>query len=150
MLNSILMGVVAGARSITPMAVVTNMARRGTLPEDDLPVRLLAHPVMVAGSTLLAAGELAGDKMKTAPDRIVALGMIARVLSAGIAGAALAPKKDRVVAAAAAVGVAALSAHVTFAARMKAMERHGQTPTGLVEDALVVGSALAIAHSAEG
>ena len=27
---------------------------------------------------------------------------------------------------------------------MAAMENHGQTPTGLVEDALVVGSAVAI------
>ncbi len=149
MIHSILMGIVAGARSIMPMAVVTNMARRGTLPEDDLPVRLLGHPLMVAGSTLMAAGELAGDKMKTAPDRIVPLGMIARVLSAGIAGAALAPKKDRLAAAAAAIGVAAISAHLTFAARMKAMERHGQTPTGVIEDALVAGSALAIARSAE-
>jgi hypothetical protein len=42
-----------------------------------------------------------------------------------------------------------VSAHLTFAARMKAMERHGQTSTGLIEDGLVVGSALAIAHSAE-
>lgn len=149
MIHSILMGIVAGARSITPMVIVTNMARRGTLPENDLPVRLLGHPVMVAGSTVMAAGELAGDKMKTAPDRIVALGMIARILSAGIAGASLAPKKDRLTAAAAAIGVAAISAHLTFAARMKAMARHGQTPTGLIEDTLVVGSALAIAHSAE-
>ena len=149
MLHSILMGVVAGARAITPMAVVTNMARRGTLPEDDLPVRLLGHPIMVAGSTLLAAGELAGDKQKTAPDRIVPIGMVARTLSAGIAGAALARKEDRLLAAAAAAGIAALSAHLTFAARMKAMERHGQTPTGLIEDTIVVGSALAIAHSAE-
>lgn len=149
MIHSILMGIVAGARSITPMAIVTNMARRGTLPENDLPVRLLGHPVMVAGSTVMAAGELAGDKMKTAPDRIVAPGMIARILSAGIAGAALAPKQDRLTAAAAAIGVAAISAHLTFAARMKAMERNGQTPTGVIEDTLVVGSALAIAHSAE-
>lgn len=149
MIHSILMGIVAGARSITPMAIVTNMARRGTLPENDLPVRLLGHPVMVAGSTVMAAGELAGDKMTTAPDRIVALGMIARILSAGIAGAALAPKQDRLTAAAAAIGVAAISAHLTFAVRMKAMARHGQTPTGLIEDTLVVSSALAIAHSAK-
>ena len=149
MIHSILMGIVAGMRSFTPMATVTNMARRGTLPENDLPVRILAHPLVVAGASTMAVGEFAGDKMKTAPDRIVALGMIARVLSAGIAGAALARKEDRVVAGAAAIGVAVISAHLTFAARMKAMETHGQTPTGFIEDGLVVGGALAIAHSAE-
>ena len=37
----------------------------------------------------MGAGDLLGDKMKTAPDRTVVLGLLARVMSAGIAGAAI-------------------------------------------------------------
>ena len=40
----------------------------------------------------MGVGELFGDKMKTAPDRTVFLGLLARVSSAGMAGAALATR----------------------------------------------------------
>ena len=43
----------------------------------------------------MGVGELLGDKMKSAPDRTVFLGLLARVMSAGIAGAALAPRGQR-------------------------------------------------------
>lgn len=43
------------------------------------------------GALAMRIGELFADKMKTAPDRTAFLGLLARVMSAGIAGAALAP-----------------------------------------------------------
>lgn len=144
MLRSILMGIVAGARSMTPLAAVSHAAGEGLLPEDDLPVRLLGHPITRAGTTVLAAAEIGGDKMKSAPDRIVVLGMLARAATASIAGAALAPKEQRVPAAILTTLVAFGSAHITWRARMKAMETHGQTPTGFIEDAIVAASAAAI------
>ena len=49
-------------------------------------------PYNAIGALAMGVGELFGDKMKTAPDRTVFLGLLARVLSAGIAGAALAPR----------------------------------------------------------
>ena len=102
LLSSVLIGAVASARSMTPMAAlsVARLAGRRT------PGRLvlLDRPVVKFGALAMGAGELLGDKMKTAPDRTVFLGLLARVMSAGIAGAALAPQGSERAGAAAAVG----------------------------------------------
>jgi hypothetical protein len=50
---------------------------------------LLDHPLFRYGALAMGLGELFGDKMKTAPDRTVFLGLLARVCSAGIARAAV-------------------------------------------------------------
>ena len=76
--------------------------------------------------------------MKTAPDRTVFLGLLARVMSAAIAGAALAPRGRERAGAAVAVATAVPLAYATLAGRKRAMARIGQTPSGLIEDALVV------------
>ena len=93
---------------------------------------------------MMGVGELFGDKMKTAPDRTVALGLLARVMSAGIAGAALAPKGRERLGGVIAVATAVPLAYLTLAGRKRAMRRIGQTRSGLVEDAMIVCSALAI------
>lgn len=86
----------------------------------------------------MGVGEVLGDKMKSAPDRTVFLGLLARVMSAGIAGAALAPRGQEKAGAAVAVGTAVPLAYATLAGRKRAMTSIGQTPSGLIEDALVV------------
>ena len=63
----------------------------------------------------MRAGELFGDKMKTAPDRTVFLGLAARVASAGIAGAALAPRGREQVGALIAISTAVPLAYLTLA-----------------------------------
>jgi uncharacterized membrane protein len=146
-IRSILLGAVAGARAMTPLAAASIAANRGTLPENDKPVRLLGHPLVVAGTTALAAAEMGGDKMKSAPDRVVLPGILARIASASIAGAALAPRRERPVAAAAAALTAVGAAYLTWRARLRAMERGGRIPTGLVEDAIVAASAVTLARS---
>ncbi|MFS8429491.1 DUF4126 family protein [Xanthomonas campestris pv. plantaginis] len=148
LIHSILMGAVAGMRSMTPLAAVANAARTGTLPRDNGAPRLLANPLASAGMLALAGGELAGDKMKTAPDRIVLAGMMARVATGAIAGAALAPRHQRGIAALLGAGSAVAAAYLTFNARMRAIERYGQTSTGAVEDAISVGAATLIVRSA--
>ena len=148
MLYSALIGLVAGARSLTPLAAVSIAANRGRLPEDSGAPPFLGHPLVTAGATALAAAELGGDKMKSAPDRIVPAGMLARVATAGIAGAALARRDRRWAGAAVAVAAASLSAYVTWTARIRAMERWGQTPTGLIEDALTGGAAALVVSKA--
>ena len=86
----------------------------------------------------MGVGELFGDKMKTAPDRTVFLGLLARAMSAGIAGAALAPHGREQAGAVTAAACAVPLAYLTLAARKQAMARMGQTRSGLIEDALVV------------
>ncbi|KQS55745.1 hypothetical protein ASG17_06695 [Brevundimonas sp. Leaf363] len=141
-LPSILIGAVASARSMTPMFAIAaaRMAGRET------PSRpwLLDHPVIKAGALAMGPGELLGDKMKTAPDRTVALGLLARVMSAGIAGAALAPKGRGRTGAALAILTAVPLAYLTLKGRKAAMRRIGQTKSGLIEDALITSAGAAV------
>ena len=90
LLPSALIGAVASARSMTPMATISaaRLAHRHTTGN----LVLLDRPLFKYGALAMGVGELLGDKMKTAPDRTVFLGLLARVASAGIAGAALAPE----------------------------------------------------------
>ena len=147
MLRSILMGIVAGQRAMTPLSALAGAARRGTLPHDNAEARLLARPVPATGAVLLAAAEMAGDKMDTAPDRTVFLGLLARTITSGFAGAALAPPKRQWAGAALGVGAAVASSYAGLAARKWAMQRWGQTTTGFVEDAIVLSAANAIANA---
>jgi uncharacterized membrane protein len=141
MLSSFLIGLAAGARALTPLAVVSQAAGRGALPRRSGAASWLGHPLAAAGIKALAAGELFGDKLHSAPDRIVPAGLVARLLTGALSGAALAPRKRAlaggVLGATAAIG----AAYVTFALRQRALRRFGQTPTGLVEDALTLGLA---------
>ncbi|MBB3346558.1 DUF4126 family protein [Sphingomonas sp. BK069] len=141
MLASLLIAAVSGMRAMTPLATVANAARRGELPRGGGAPALLAHPLVSAGTLALAAGELAGDKMKTAPDRIILPGMVARVATGAFAAASLAPRRQRTLAAVLGAGVAAGASYLTFRARAAAMRRYGQTATGVVEDAIALGTA---------
>lgn len=144
MIASILIGLAAGSRSMTPLAAVSEAARRGALPAASGAPAWLGHPMVAAGSKLLAAGELWGDKLKSAPDRIVPAGILARLITGGLAGAALAPRKQAVLGGLLGAGAAVAAAYLTFDLRMRAIRRFGQTPTGVIEDALTVGAAEAV------
>jgi len=145
MIRSFLIGLVAGQRGIAPLAAIATATRRGEIPADLPFQKLLLNPVIAAGTASLAAAEMAGDKMKTAPDRIVPVGLAVRSITAAYAGAALAPRDQRVLGAAVAVGTALVSSYIGWRIRCAAMRRYGQTATGFVEDAIVMGSGLAIA-----
>ena len=142
LMPSVLIGAVASARSMTPMATLAAARLVGR----NTPGRLLLveRPVFKFGALAMGVGELLGDKMKTAPDRTVFLGLLARVMSAGIAGTALAPRGRELAGATAAVSTAVPLAYLTLAARKQAMARIGQTRSGLIEDVLIVATAVAV------
>jgi uncharacterized membrane protein len=142
LLSSSLIGAVASARSMTPMATIAaaRLAGRDTSGE----LFLLDRPSFKYGALAMGVGELFGDKMKSAPDRTVFLGLLARVMSAGIAGAALAPEGREKEGAAVAVATAVPLAYLTLAARKEAMAHIGQTRSGLIEDALIVAAGVAV------
>ncbi len=142
LLPSLLIGAAASARSMSPMAALAGAHLAGRTTPGRL--MLLKQPVFTAGALMMGVGELFGDKMKTAPERTVALGLIARIMSAGIAGAALAPRGRERMGGAVAVATAVPLAYLTLAARKKAMRQIGQTRSGLVEDLLVICSALGV------
>jgi uncharacterized membrane protein len=142
LLSSMLIGAVASARSMTPMATLAlaRLAGRGTTGR----LVLLDKPLFKFGAVAMGAGELVGDKMKSAPDRTVFLGLLARVASAAIAGAALAPEGREKAGAAVAVATAVPLAYLTLAGRKLAMASIGQTRSGLIEDMLIVAAGAAI------
>jgi uncharacterized membrane protein len=105
---------------------------------------LLKHPVFTFGALAMGVGELLGDKMKSAPDRTVFLGLLARVMSAGIAGGALAPRGRERIGASLAIATATPMAYLTLAGRKKAMRRLGQTRSGLIEDLLIVAAGVSV------
>jgi uncharacterized membrane protein len=142
LLSSALIGAVASVRSMTPMATLATARFVGRRTPGRLV--LLDHPLLRFGALAMGVGELFGDKIRAAPDRTVFLGMLARVMSAGIAGAALAPRGRERDGAAVAVATVAPLAYLTLAGRKWAMARVGQTVSGLVEDALAVAAGLAI------
>ena len=142
LLFSALIGAVASARSMTPMATIAVARLLGRRTPGQLV--LLDRPLFKYGALAMGVGELVGDKMKTAPDRTVPLGLLARVLSAGIAGAALAPSGRERAGAAVAVATAVPLAFLTLAGRERAIANMGQTRSGLIEDALIVAAGLTI------
>lgn len=142
LIPSVLIGAVASARSMTPMATLAaaRLAGRST------PGRLLLveRRVFKFGALAMGVGELLEDKMKTAPDRTVFLGLAARVMSAGIAGTALAPRGRELAGATVAIATAVPLAYLTLAGRKHAIARIGQTRSGLLEDAFIVAAAVAV------
>jgi uncharacterized membrane protein len=148
MIRSVLMGIVAGSRSMMPLAMVANAARTGELPADNGAPRFLAHPLVSFGTAALAVYELVGDKQKSAPDRIIPPAVLIRSLNAAFAGVALAPRRQRFAAAALAGATAVIASYVSFAARMRAMQDHDRVSTGFVEDAVVMATAVAAVRGA--
>ncbi|WP_419810133.1 DUF4126 domain-containing protein [Sphingomonas sp.] len=141
---SFLIGLVAGQRAMTPLAVLAGAARDGRLDADAPGVTLLANPLIAAGAVALAAGEMAGDKMTTAPDRIVPAGLAARLATSTFAGAVLAAPGKRRRGAAIAAAAAVASSYIGWRLRCAAIKRWGQTATGVVEDAAVLAAGQAI------
>lgn len=144
MLRSFLIGLVAGQRGMTPLAAVATATRNGALPPALPAQALLKNPLLAAGTAALAAAEMAGDEMKSAPDRIVPIGLATRAMTAGYAGAAVAPRDRRLLGAAIAVGTALASSYIGWRLRCAAMARFGQTATGFVEDAIVFAGGVAV------
>lgn len=148
LIHSILIGAVAGMRAMTPLASVAAAARTGALPADtgapDMLTKRLAAPAALA----LAVGELAGDKLPSAPDRTASAGMAARMVTGAISGAALAPRRQRITAALLGATAAMAATYLGLQLRERASERYGPVTSGLIEDAFAVGSAAAVTRSA--
>ena len=146
MLASFLMALVGGQRAMTPLATVAVAAARGRLPAENGAPRILANPVVAAGAVALAVAEMAGDKQKGAPDRIVPIGLAARFVTSAIAGAALASRRARWTGAVIGGVTAIAASYPGWRLRTALMPRYGQIRTGFVEDAVVLASAVLIAR----
>jgi uncharacterized membrane protein len=89
-----LLGVVTGMRTFVPMAVLCWFAYRGNLPVDGTWAAWTGHLVTAIIFSLLAIGEIVGDKLPKAPNRTNLLGMTGRIIFGGLVGAIVATALD--------------------------------------------------------
>lgn len=88
-LFALLIGVVAGSRTFTPVAIVSWAARLRWLHLSGTPLGFLGSLAAPLIFTLLAIGELIVDKLPNTPSRKAPTGFIARIVSGAFCGAAL-------------------------------------------------------------
>jgi uncharacterized membrane protein len=80
-------GIVAGLRSLTAPAVVAWGAHLNWLNVHDSALAFMGSTAAVAIFSLLAIGELIGDKMPRIPKRTAPAPLIARIITGGLCGA---------------------------------------------------------------
>lgn len=89
LLLALLIGVVAGLRSVTAPAAVAWAALLKWINLDGTWVSWLGHPVTVAVITVLAVLELIADKLPATPDRTAVVSFTARIVLGAFAGAVI-------------------------------------------------------------
>ncbi len=135
-------GFSAGLRSLTPAATVAQAARRNTLALDAENWKWLRHDAVAHGLTALAIAELIGDKLPNTPARTMPVPLIARTLSGGLCGAAVAsaakasPTRGALLGSLAAVAGTFLGYHARLAAHTQL--KSPDLLTAVLEDALTI------------
>jgi uncharacterized membrane protein len=88
-------GIVAGLRSLTAPAAVAWAAHLGWLNLQGSRLAFMASTVAVAVFSLLAIGELIGDKLPKVPRRTAIAPLLARIFSGALCGACLGAAANR-------------------------------------------------------
>lgn len=88
-LRSALLGVLSGARSVTPLAVLALQRDRGSLDGAWKGWPVLRSPAGRAVIALAAVGELVGDKLPMTPSRTKPLPLFGRIATGALVGAAI-------------------------------------------------------------
>lgn len=89
LVSALLIGVIAGLRSLTAPAVVAWAAHLGWIHLRGTPFSFLGSKAAVAILSLLALAELIADKLPKTPSRTAPMGLIARIVLGGLSGGAL-------------------------------------------------------------
>jgi uncharacterized membrane protein len=143
-LLALLLGVVAGMRTMLAVTAVSWAARLGWLDLDGTWLSFLAHPWTPWIFTVLAVGELVADQLPSTPSRTVPVQVGGRIVSGALAGAALGAAAGTTSAGlAAGVSGAILGTLGGRALRARLAAAFGRDrPAALLEDAVAVGVAL--------
>jgi uncharacterized membrane protein len=145
LLLAFVIGSFAGLRSLTAPAVVAWAAHLGWLKLES-PLSLIGSLPAVIILTLLAVGELVADKLPWIPNRTAAVGLIARMLTGGLAGACVAFGGAQSALAGAGLGVlgGVVGAFVGYQVRSQVVKGLGLRDiyVALVEDLVAVAGCL--------
>lgn len=140
-----------GNRTLTPIAVLCWFAYTGHLPVVGTWAFWTTNIISVTVFTVLAIGELIGDKLPQTPDRIAIFPLIARAVFGGLVGAIIATTLLVPVVLGAGLGAvsAVAGAYLGFHLR-RALTSGGKIPdlpVALVEDAVTLTLAVIALHS---
>ena len=145
-LLAVLIGVVAGLRSMTAPAAVSWASYLGRLHPGGTWLAFLGYRWTPWILTLLALGELVADQLPFTPSRTAPLGFGGRIVTGALSGAAVGTAGSTLLGGAIAgvVGavVGTLGGHF-FRARL-ATALGNDRPAALIEDAIAIAAALAI------
>jgi len=148
------MGLVTGMRS-TAAPVITShiLSHHRTKKLDKSPLRFLQKETVETALKLLALSELVMDKLPSAPNRIGMQGVIGRGLAGALAGASIFKATGGKAMAGALLGgsAAVASTFGSFYLRRGLVKktRVFDPFIGAVEDALVIGAGVGLAHMAD-
>ncbi|MGH3632989.1 DUF4126 family protein [Mycobacterium sp.] len=151
LLLALLIGVVAGLRSLTAPAVVAWAALLRWINLDGTWASWLDHPVTVTVLTVLAVLELIADKLPATPGRTAAMSFAARIVLGAFAGAVIGTAWGYTWTGLGAGAIGAVLGTVGgYEARIRlAATRDGHDlPIALLEDAIAVLGGFAIAAMA--
>lgn len=144
-----LIGFLNGARTFLAIAMVAWSAAFGWLDIGGTGLSWLGAPAPAAILTLLALGELYGDKQPSMGDRTRKAALAARIVMGALAGAALALGASDPASGWAGAGLGGLGAAIgtfaTFQFRAICAAKFGKDlPAAMLEDALLIGGIAAV------
>ena len=144
---ALLIGVIAGLRSMTAPAAVSWAARLGWLNLGNTPLAFLGYAATPWIISVMTLGELVADKRPKTPSRKAPVGFIARIVTGGLSGAALGAPSDVMVGAALAGVIGAIAGTLGgYELRTRLVKATGghDLPVALAEDAIAIISAYLI------
>lgn len=141
---SLLMGIVAGLRAMTPPAAVSWAAVSGWLNLEGTWLSFFGYTWTPWILTALALGELVTDQLPSTPSRTVPIQFGTRLVTGALAGAAIGASSGLLAVGAIAGVVGAVIGTLggrVFRARLAAAFRK-DLPAALIEDGIAVGGAV--------
>jgi uncharacterized membrane protein len=141
-----LIGIVAGLRAFTPIAVISWAAHVGWLQLQDTWLAFLGFAATAYITTALALGELVSDKLPRTPSRKVPMQFGTRIVVGALCGAAPGTEAGAMLSGLFAGAVGAVVGTLGGAALRAQLARvfGKDLPAALLEDAVAIGGALLI------
>jgi uncharacterized membrane protein len=142
-----LIGVIAGLRALTPVAVIACGAYWHRFLQGT-PLSFMGRLPAAVVFTVLALLELYADQLPTTPSRLAPVGLITRIVTGGLSGACLAAAGAQTIAFGAVLGavggvVGAFAGYHARTGLVKALNGR-DLPIALLEDAIAIGGAIVI------
>ena len=143
---ALLIGIVAGLRALTPLAVISWAAYTGALQLQNTWLAFLGFAATAYITAALAVAELVGDKLPKTPSRKVPMQFGTRIVVGALCGAALGASGGAVVGGLFAGAVGAVVGTLGGAALRARLARAfgNDLLVALIEDVVAIGGALLI------